>query len=415
MSDNTIAIAGSGLAGLTAALAMARLESGPTTSVVVIAPKPQFEDRRTTAMLAGSVAFLDELGVWKKVADKAAGLSTMRIIDATNRLIRAPQVDFRSSEIGLPAFGYNISNAVMTKALAETCIATGKVRFIEASVSSAALQPDRATLTLDSGDMLDCGLVIGADGRHSKIRQSAGIGVREWTYPQTAIVCDFEHSLDHNNTSTEFHTPTGPFTLVPLGRGKSSLVWVEKPEFAKAIAATPVETLNRMIEDRMQSLLGKVTITSAIQTWPLSGMTATRFGQGPLALIGEAAHVVPPIGAQGFNLGIRDIELLVELSRQTPANLTTIGDLFHRRRTADIAMRTASIDIFNRSLLSDFLPVQIVRSLGLYTLGTISPLRRMMMREGVSPGAAFDHLSQKLRENLPNGGSGTQPARKAAR
>ena len=407
MPDTTIAVAGSGLAGLTAALATARLGF----DVVVLAPTQTRQDKRTTAMLAGSVDFLRQLGVWDEVEPMASALSTMRIIDATNRLIRAPQVDFRSSEIDLPAFGYNIANSAMTDALRKACAVTGRVSFINASAIGATFHPDHVTIACDNGEELDVSFAIGADGRNSVLRQSAAIDVREWTYPQTAIVCDFEHTLDHHDTSTEFHTPTGPFTVVPLGKLRSSLVWVEKPEFAERICATPLETLNRMVEDRMQSLLGKVKITSPVQTWPLSGMTARRFGKSRLALAGEAAHVVPPIGAQGFNLGIRDIELLVELMEKSNGEFSALGETFHRRRSADIAMRTASIDLFNRSLLSDFIPVQLVRSLGLYTMGAVSPLRRLIMREGVTPGLAFQHATRRLRQAMP----GTQPERNAAR
>ena len=113
-------------------------------------------------------------------------------------------------------------------------------------------------------------------------------------------------------------------------------------------------------------------------------MIAERFGDGRVALIGEAAHVIPPIGAQGFNLGIRDIQSLAKLLQATPkSEWHMIGKTYHSSRLKDVNLRATSIDLLNRSLLSDFLPSQLVRGLGLFTLGNAGPLRRMIMREGV--------------------------------
>lgn len=389
-----IVVAGSGLAGLTASLALARAGF----EVVNAAPAAGGEDRRTTALLAASVDFLAEIGVWEKLAPLAAPLAVMRIVDATGRLLRAPQVDFRAGEIGLEAFGYNVENAATARVLRKAAGEAG-VTFVEEPVTGLAVENDGVTVMLgkDQG-RIAAALCVGADGRNSAVRRLAGIGERSWRYRQTALVLNFRHTLPHNDTSTEFHGPNGPFTIVPLGERRSSLVWVEAPETAEQVIGQDTETLALEVERRMGSILGQVTIDSDIQSFPLSGMVAREYGRGPVVLVGEAAHVFPPIGAQGFNLGVRDIELLVSMARMRGRDrLPTLGADFHRRRQIDVASRGLSIDLLNRSLLSDFLPVQAARSVGLFTLGMVGPLRRMVMREGVTPGGQLRGLGGRRR------------------
>lgn len=232
------------------------------------------------------------------------------------------------------------------------------------------------------------------------MREAAGIGIRTWAYPQTAVVLNFAHSLPHGNTSTEFHTETGPFTQVPLPGNRSSLVWVVRPEEAERLLALPPEALGEKIEARMQSMLGKVTVEDGVQTWPLSSLVADRFGKGRIALIGEAAHAFPPIGAQGLNLSLRDIITLTEIlgtvrERPVPADA---GDRFDRRRRMDVLSRTYSVDLLNRSLLSGFLPVQMARAAGLHLISGFAPLRNLLMREGVEPGRGLRALPRILKD-----------------
>ena len=234
------------------------------------------------------------------------------------------------------------------------------------------------------------------------MRETAAIAVDTRTYPQTAVVLNFDHDRPHRGVSTEFHTRTGPFTQVPLPGDRSSLVWVVTPEQAVEILQLPTAVLNRRIEDQMQSMLGKVTVDGAPQAWPLSAMTARRFGTGRLALIGEAAHVFPPIGAQGLNLSLRDIETALGLAvaARAAGEGLAIGEAYDRRRRIDIVSRTAVIDLVNRSLLSGFLPVQMLRAGGLYMLSALPPLRYLAMNEGVAPGRGFRLFPRFLREEI---------------
>lgn len=398
MTQHQIAIVGGGLAGRIAALAFA--QQGFDTALIT--PEDGRGDQRTTALMDQSINFLGTLGLWDKVRPATAPLAAMQIIDATGRLLHAPTVNFRASEIGLDAFGYNIPNAPFLSILAEELAALGSVDILLTSVTRAELADDAAHLHLADGSTITAGLVIAADGRKSLIRETARIEHDTRTYPQTAVVLNFTHERPHGGVSTEFHTRTGPFTQVPLPGNRSSLVWVVTPEQAVEILQLPTETLNRRIESQMQSMLGKVTVEGAPQAWPLSAMTARRFGTGRVALVGEAAHVFPPIGAQGLNLSLRDIETAVDLAvqaREANSNLA-IGEDYDRRRRADIVSRTAAIDLFNRSLLSGFLPVQMLRAAGLHMLSAIPPFRYLAMNEGVAPGRGFKLFPQFLREEI---------------
>lgn len=389
-----IAVIGGGLAGMIAALQMAR--GGRRT--LLVAPEAA-SDRRTTALMDQSIRLIDRLGLWAPLSPSANPLSTMRIIDGTERLLRAPPVSFRSAEVDLEAFGYNFPNAALAEILAGAVAAEPNLTRRNTTATAFALDTAKARITLADGESVEADFVIGADGRASPTRAAAGLSLRRWSYPQTALVLNFAHALPHDDMSTEFHTADGPFTQVPLKGRRSSLVWVMKPARAEALKALPAEDLSRLVEERMQSMLGRVTVEDGVQAWPLSGMMANRFGKGRVALIGEAAHVFPPIGAQGLNLSLRDIETLAGLLASPPLGpvAADAGDRFDRRRRLDIASRTVSVDLLNRSLLSDFLPVQMLRAAGLHLLSGLAPLRNIVMREGVEPGRGLKAIPDLFR------------------
>ncbi|EJL54346.1 Ubiquinone biosynthesis hydroxylase, UbiH/UbiF/VisC/COQ6 family [Rhizobium sp. CF122] len=398
MKTFEIAVIGGGLAGMIAAVALAR----GGRNVALVAPPSPSQDRRTTALMDQSIRFLDRLTLWERLRPAAAALSTMRIIDGTNRLLRAPITTFRSIELDLEAFGYNFPNKALMEVLDAAIAAEGNVTCFTSFADAIDIGAESVTVTLADGEVLSATFAVGADGRKSKLRETAGIDVRTWSYPQSAMVLNFEHSLPHENISTEFHTESGPFTQVPLTGNRSSLVWVQNPSDAVARNELSLVELSNVVEERMQSLLGKVTVEEGVQLWPLSGMVAHRSGKGRIALIGEASHVFPPIGAQGLNLSLRDVMALSEIlcTRSELPIAADAGDRFDRKRRADIMTRTASVDLLNRSLLSDFLPVQMMRAAGLHILSALPPLRSIVMREGIEPGRGFRDIPDAIKEKL---------------
>lgn len=389
-----IAVIGAGPAGQIAAIAMAR----GGRRVVLVGPEPDGLDRRTTALMDQSLSMMERLGLWHDLKARAAPLAVMQIIDGTKRLLRAPTVAFRSAEIGLEAFGYNVPNASLLQTLSKTVASEPLITRRAVPAETIHVGADTVTIGLGGDETVTAAFVIGADGRRSKTRESAGVGVKTWSYPQTAVVMNFSHSLPHQNISTEFHTESGPFTQVPLPGLRSSLVWVVTPQDADRLTSLSADQLSAEVEARMQSMLGKISVEDGVQAWPLSGMTALHYGKGRAAFVGEASHAFPPIGAQGLNLSLRDIAALEEIliDRSSVPIAADSGDRFDRKRRIDIASRTASVDLLNRSLLSGLLPVQMLRAAGLQVLASVAPLRNLVMQEGVAPGRGLKNLPSLL-------------------
>ncbi|WP_295950164.1 UbiH/UbiF family hydroxylase [uncultured Bartonella sp.] len=393
-NNTTIAVIGAGPAGMISALAAAQ----KGYSSYLIGPKTNNNDLRTTALMMPAIKILDSLGIWKNLQDKAAALSTMRIVDGTKRLIRSPVVSFHSSEIGEIAFGYNMPNVALNNAINEAVTGCKLIKRLDVPAKSIVHSDDHVTITLEDNSHVDAQLLIAADGRNSKARIAAGIDCRQWNYPQTAVILSFSHEFPHNNISTEFHTEDGPFTQVPLPGKKSSLVWVLNPERANRILGLGPEGLASAIEERMQAMLGKVTVITPAQAWPLSGIVPKSFADKRTILVGEAAHVFPPIGAQGLNLGIRDAINMVkaiESDSKDPGS-EQVMENYNKYRKADIWVRTGSVHALNKALLSDMLPVQFVRSAGLEVLRNFAPLRNIFMREGMYPGNGLRALAKVL-------------------
>jgi len=388
-----VIVVGAGPAGLTAAIALA----GAGMETVLVAKPASGPDHRTTALLEGSVRALDTLGVWQRCREQAAPLRLMRIIDDTGRLLRAPEVCFAASEIGLDAFGHNIENRFLTAALEQRARELAALTVLADEAETVAIDEAAVTVRLKGGTEVSALLAIGAEGRRSLCRIAAGIDIRGRGYPQTALTFNLGHRRPHRDTSTEFHTETGPFTLVPLPGRRSSLVLVVDPAEVAGLAALSDTDLAEEIERRCHSILGRVEVEPGRGAFALAVETAARFAARRVALVGEAAHVVPPIGAQGLNLGLRDAATLGELVVAThraggDVGAAALTDRYDRMRRADVTSRTLAVDLLNRSLLSAFLPLQGARGLGLFLMEQVGPLRRAVMREGVTPAASQPRL-----------------------
>lgn len=379
-------VVGGGPAGLTAAIALA--DAGARTAL--LARGAPYADNRTTALLGATVDLLDRLDVWRRCRDSAAPLRVMRLVDDTGRLIRAPEVRFVSEEIGLEQFGYNVENRILVAALEARAAELSGLTRIDDEATTVVPEDSVVAIVTRQDKTLGGRLVIGADGRQSLCREAAGIEMRKRELNQAAITFNIRHTRPHKNISTEFHTPLGPCVLVPLPGDRCSVVWVTSPAEAERLMALDERELSEAIEAQSHSILGRTTVEPGRHKFPLAIERPTHIAKNRIALVGESAHVVPPIGAQGLNMGLRDAADLANIVQEAlglgeDSGSPQVLQRYASARRSDIASRTFAIDVANRSLLSDLLPVQTARAAGLHLIGALGPLRRLAMREGLAP------------------------------
>lgn len=402
--ETEILVAGGGPAGLAAAC----LAAIAGRTVILVAPPADRQDPRTVALMAPSIRLLRAIGVWPGTLETAcAPLRKLALVDDTGGLVQAPRTVFDAREAAdhvagadaEPAFGWNIPVGALIAALDQRAEALGVPR-LAARVARLSTEPDGASVTLDTGDTITARAVIAADGRESRLRSAAGIATTDWSYDQTAIATSFAHTQPHDFVSTEFHKPGGPFTTVPLPGNRSSLVWMERPGRVRALMALGDADFAAAIQAELGAALGRVSDPGPRRAFPMRGLTARSFAAKRVFLVGEAAHVMPPIGAQGLNMSLRDAASAVELIADAlafgddPGSARVTAE-YDRRRRRDVMPRQAIVDVMNRSILSGFAPFAMARAVGLQVIAALPPLKRMAMTTGL--GGAEGDLPRLMR------------------
>jgi 2-octaprenyl-6-methoxyphenol hydroxylase len=394
-----ILVAGVGSTGLAAALAFAK--TGMRVALVGRIPPPL--PGRTVALFEASLRFLDQLGALDRIKARGCRIEAIRMIDDTDQLLPVPELTLRADEVGLPALGVNISNDELVGVLLDLARSSESIDFIDAEIVDYDFS-EGAIAILGDGRRLAARFIVAADGRNSRARAVAGIDVKEWTYPQIALTMMLRHEFPHNCLSTEYHTRSGPFTLVPLpgsdtAANRSSLVWLMSVDDARRRLAKPREDLEFEIEDYAKSEFGVMKIESDIGQFRMGGMQVSQHGKGRLALVGETCHVFPPIGAQGLNLSLRDVadleDCLASVDLANEKELSRALTRYDRHRRADIGFRTHGVDILNRSLIIPYLPVDLFRGASFIAVAALGPLRRAIIREGILPHIALPRLMRQ--------------------
>ncbi|PIB24522.1 2-octaprenyl-6-methoxyphenyl hydroxylase [Amylibacter kogurei] len=389
-----ILISGGGVAGLAAACAFGTAGF----DVICVDPAPVITDAnadgadlRSTAFLQPARNTLRDAGIWAHLERYAAPLQIMRLADAggvENEIRKL--ADFDASEISDEPFGWNLPNWLLRREMLNRIEALENVRFIpQTALRRVTTRNDHALVNLDNGDQVSARLLIGADGRNSFVREALGINAQTKRYGQKALVFVVKHSQPHDDISTEIHRSGGPFTTVPMpdldGAHYSSIVWMETGANASALAALNDAEFTAAAQDRSCDVLGKLTLASRRAIWPIITQQADHLIGQRSALIAEAAHVIPPIGAQGLNMSLADIETLLTLCmdhRDTFGSAEML-DQYQSIRHPDMARRIKGVDMLNRASMTDHDTLKSLRLKGLQALHHVTPLRQTLMKTGL--------------------------------
>ncbi|MDZ4139879.1 MAG: UbiH/UbiF family hydroxylase [Erythrobacter sp.] len=389
-----ILISGGGVAGLTAAAAF----GSAGFSVICVDPAAPVTtaeaagaDLRTTAFLQPSIPVLQAAGLWTRLEPFAAPLQIMRIIDAGGptaepRIIK----DFDAADISDQPFGWNLPNWLLRREMVARLAELPNVSFRPGIATTRLMtRQAQALVSLSDGSRISAQLAIAADGRGSTLRDALGIPVKTLRYGQKALAFAVTHPLPHQNVSTEIHRSGGPFTLVPLpdrnGMPCSAIVWMETGPEVTRLAALPVVEFEAAMSARSCQILGPLTLVSQRSVWPIIAQIAARMSGERTALMAEAAHVVPPIGAQGLNMSLADLRVLLELAAASPDTLgdATMLEAYHRRRHLEIEARVIGIDALNRASMMAAPHLRDLRAAVLNAFYSMAPLRKTLMRAGL--------------------------------
>lgn len=385
-----ILISGGGVAGLTAAAGFGTAGF----SVLLVDPAPPVTnadhkdaDLRTTAFLQPSRDFLEKAGLWSRLAPHAAPLQIMRIVDTMSD--HPVVADFDAAEIGDDPFGWNLPNWLLRREmlarleeLPNVTVRTG-VGFAEMLARTA-----HVLARLSDGSQIEAKLVIGADGRNSPVRDAAGIGVKTTRFGQSALTFAVTHEEPHNNISTEVHRSGGPFTLVPLpdheGKPCSAVVWMDHGAATQEHQKMSEAEFNAAITARSANLYGPLELVSPRTVWPIISQIADQLTGPRTALVAEAAHVLPPIGAQGLNMSLGDLTALLQLAKDADdLGGQDMLDRYAAARHGDIRLRVGGIEALNRASIAGNPVIQDLRSWGIRALRGAAPIRRKLMELGL--------------------------------
>lgn len=394
VAEYDILVSGGGVAGLTAAAVF----GSAGFSVLCVDPAPPItardaegSDLRTTAFLQPAQQLLDRAGLWDRLAPYAASLQVMRIVDAGGKLPE-PRItkEFDAADISEKPFGWNLPNWLLRREMVAHLADLDRVEFrAGVGVASLLTRETHALVRLSDASKIRCRLVIAADGRNSPVREASGVAVKTTRYGQKALAFAVTHPIPHENVSTEIHRSGGPFTLVPLpdheGRPSSAIVWMEDGPEVRRLADLAVPEFEAAMNERSCLFFGPLTLVSRRTVWPIISQLAERMSAERVALVAEAAHVVPPIGAQGLNMSLGDMRVLLELAEAAPDRLgdAAMLETYHRLRHLDVTARVKGIDLLNRASMMHAQPLRDARAMTLNAIYSLAPVRKTLMQLGL--------------------------------
>lgn len=383
----TIMIVGGGMAGATLALAISHLSGGKLAVDLVETRSPEESqhpgfDARAIALAQGTSMQLDAIGVWQTLSPVATPITHIHVSDRGH----AGRVQLQAGDYRVPALGHVVELHDVGKRLFVLLQHAPGVRLhCPATVVSLQRETDSASLLLDNGTRLEGQLLVAADGSRSRLAQHAGIQWQHTPYEQVAIIANVVTAQAHQGRAYERFTEHGPLALLPMSRGRSSLVWCHPLSQQAEVDSWSDEQFRQRLQRAFGWRLGAITHVGERHSYPLALSTASRHISHRLALVGNAAQTLHPIAGQGFNLGLRDVMTLAETLVAAAAQGEDPGSQavlqrYQRRREPDqhttVALTDGLVRVFSNSLLA----MEVGRNLGLMAMNSLPLLRDVLAR-----------------------------------
>ncbi|MFY0308289.1 FAD-dependent monooxygenase [Leisingera sp. D0M16] len=385
-----ILIVGGGLNG--PALALALAQTGHSVTVVDSLTPDKLADEgfdgRGYALALASQRLLQQTGVWQHVGDNAQPMLEIKVTDGHAGHGPSPFfIHFDHAELEEGPMGYMVEDRFLRRAFLQAMEDAPGITLVSGrTVTAQAPDQTGVTVTLDDGGELRGQVLVGSDGRRSGTAQRAGIKRTGWDYGQTALVCAIDHEKPHHGIAHQFFMPPGPLAILPLPGNRSSIVWSERTETAKAIHALEDAEYIQALRPRFGDFLGEISLAGKRFTYPLNLTIANSFIGDRMALVGDAAHGMHPIAGQGLNAGLRDVGALAEVITEATRRGEDIGsplvmERYQQWRRFDTASLVAATDVFNRLFSNDNPLLRLGRDIGMGLAGAIPGLRRNFVRE----------------------------------
>jgi 2-octaprenyl-6-methoxyphenol hydroxylase len=391
-------VVGGGHAGLLLALALD--QAGLSVTLIEAEPLADIRaapfDGRALALMYGSKRVFEALGLWPALADIAEPVWGVRVLDRGS----GTELVYDALEVGRHPFSYGIENRALRQRLLMLAESRRGITFVApARVERIERRRDAMLVTLDNRQQLASPLVIGADGRGSTVRELAGLGALRSHYRQTALTFAIRHGRPHDGRVREYLRAAGPLALLPIGKDFSAVTWVEREVEARRLLGGDPSALLEALSQEIGDELGPLALCGQPTGYPLSAHRARRLVGPRVALIGDAAHAVHPIHAQGFNLGVRDVAALAEVLVDAARAGQDLGSgevlvRYERWRQADVRLVVGLTDGLNRLFSTDLVPARLLRAAGLNALGWLAPLRHLAMRRGMGLAGDLPRLAR---------------------
>lgn len=380
-----LAIAGGGMVGAAAALALAR--AGFATAIIEAREPPRWQladevDLRVVGLAPSSLALLDEMGVWTSIREaRSCPYEHMHVWDAGN----GAAIHFDAASRGQSQLGCIVENNLVQSVLWQALEAAGVQRLCPAEVTGFESREDRVLITLADGNELAARLLVAADGTASPLRAMAGITTRGRDYGQRGVVAHVRTERPHQRTAWQRFLPGGPLALLPLADGRSSIVWSLPEQEAARLLSLDDAAFCDELGAASDFRLGRITGCSARAAFPLQLRLAARYDAERFVLLGDAAHAVHPLAGQGVNLGLRDVTELRDTlvtARDAGRDIAAphvLRRYARRRRSAD-TLDALGFDALARVYAWQAPPLVAARGLGVRLMDRLSPLKQRIGR-----------------------------------